>query len=471
MASTKTRKKKLDPYEMVIQTWLSEHPDLSASQIYDWLMDKYPQGVQVGESTVRNYVRELRKKYGIPKTKAQRIYQAIPDPPMGKQAQVDFGQTLQKTSNGTQQKMYFISFVLSHSRYKYVLWLDRPFVTKDVIQAHEQAFQYFGGIPEELVYDQDSLILVSENAGDLILTSEFQAYRQERKLQPYMCRKSDPESKGKIENVVKFIKHNFAKHRIFVNLDQWNEACLEWLQRTGNGKVHNTTKKRPVEVFALERRHLRPVTNPLLITNVSSSITRTVRKDNTIIYQSNRYSVPLGTYGKHKEVYIEVTEDHKLIIRETADGPIMAKHLISLEKGKLIQDSQHLRDRTKGISAYIQTVAEQFEEHTELAMVFLREIHRRYPRYIRDQLRVISKAIQSVEMDVRKEALTQCVDRNLYSASEFKDVIAYITHPQKKTDSPEESQNKQAMNASVYYTQPEKREVDDYLKILGGETV
>lgn len=36
------------------------------------------------------------------------------------------------------------------------------FTTQDVIKAHENAFRWFGGIPSELVYDQDSLIVVSE---------------------------------------------------------------------------------------------------------------------------------------------------------------------------------------------------------------------------------------------------------------------------------------------------------------------
>src|SRR5690606_8186210 len=126
--------------------------------------------------------------------------------------QVDFGQTKQKNSNGKEVTLNFISFVLSHSRYKYVEWLDRSFTTQDVIQTHENAFQFFGGIPYELVYDQDSLIVVSENAGDLVLTSEFQSYREERKLNLFVCRKADPESKGRIENVVGYVKKNFAKN-------------------------------------------------------------------------------------------------------------------------------------------------------------------------------------------------------------------------------------------------------------------
>ncbi|WP_343073203.1 helix-turn-helix domain-containing protein [Salicibibacter cibi] len=195
MASTQTRKKKLDPYEMLIQTWLSEHPDLSASQIHDWLFERHS-NLKVGESTVRLYVNELRETYNIPKTAEARDFQSLPDPPMGEQAQVDFGHTVQKTADGKEMKLTFITFVLSHSRYKFVEWLDRPFTTKDVINCHEKAFHAFGGMPYEIVYDQDALLVVSENAGDLILTEAFQAYREERKLTMYICRKADPQSKG-----------------------------------------------------------------------------------------------------------------------------------------------------------------------------------------------------------------------------------------------------------------------------------
>src|SRR5690606_22632353 len=67
MASTQSRAKKLDPYEMLIHTWLTEHADLSAAQVHDWLLERYPE-LKVGESTVRLYVRALREKYEIPKT-------------------------------------------------------------------------------------------------------------------------------------------------------------------------------------------------------------------------------------------------------------------------------------------------------------------------------------------------------------------------------------------------------------------
>ncbi|WEG14500.1 IS21 family transposase [Pullulanibacillus sp. KACC 23026] len=470
MASTKTRYKKLDPYEMLIQTWLSEHADLSASQIHDWLREKYPD-LKVGESTVRGYVKELREKYGIPKVEEKRAYEAIPDPPMGKQAQVDFGQTIQKTLEGKEIRLYFISFVMSHSRFKYAEWLDRPFTTKDVIRTHENAFRFYGGIPHELVYDQDSLMVVSENSGDLILTGEFQAYREERKLVLHVCRKADPESKGRIENVVGFIKKNFAKNRVFGGIDQWNEQCIAWLERTGNGKVHNTTKKRPVEVFALEKQHLRLVTKEIVLSNVDSSITRTVRKDNTILYLSNRYSVPLGTYKKDKDVFIEVSDENHLLVREEKKGPVIADHIISQEKGGLIQDRQHKRDRTKGIPAYITSVSKQFED-AELAYEFLTEVQRRYPRYIRDQLQLISKVLKS-DSEFASEALKACLDRGLYSATEFSDIHQYVKRQRQVDRSPGEQKKDpikplEAADQSILSTKPKIRDMNDYLAVLQG---
>ncbi|MBO8138828.1 MAG: IS21 family transposase [Desulfotomaculum sp.] len=280
-----TKKKKLDPYRDEILGWLKKYPDISAAQIYDWLKEKYPE-IDVSEKTVGNLVNHLRKEHAIPKIVHKRQYEAIPDPPMGYQVQVDFGETKLIGPDKTLHKLWFIAFVLSNSRYKYVEWLDRPFTTADVIRAHENAFRYYGGMPVELVYDQDHLILVSENHGDLIYTYEFAAYRQQRNFKVQMCKKNDPESKGRIENVVGFVKKNFAKHRVYYSLDKLNEQWLDWLEHTGNGKKHNITKKIPAEVFLKEKKHLRPVPTTIPIQPPDDSISRLVRKDNTILFKS-----------------------------------------------------------------------------------------------------------------------------------------------------------------------------------------
>lgn len=467
--SLSSRKKKLDSYKDWLVAWLQEYPHLSAAQMQDWLLERFPNFV-VGESTMRMYVNQLREEYQIEKTRKAREYEAVVEQPMGKQMQVDWGETRQKTNNKKEVKLYCICFVLSHSRYKYVEWKNRPFTTRDTIRAHENAFQYYGGMPEEIVYDQDHLITVSENAGDILLTGEFQAYQKQRKFRIYLCRKADPESKGKIENVVKYVKYNFADSRIFSTIENWNERCLKWLKRTGNYKVHNGTKKRPAEVFLLEKQHLKPVS--YLLSNESSnesSLTRNVNKDNTIIYKSNRYSVPLGTYRPKglNTVAIEIYDDqnnHKqLIIKRNHSGEVLAKHRLEIGKGKLIKNRNHGRDRSKGIQAYKETVIRQFK-NTELATTFINKMMDSYPRYKRDQLDILQKA--TIEYgEFIDEALRKCIDEHLLSANDFSDVSKYLSKIKDEL---------QPLNKSnVHRDKPqnievEKRSIRTYTEILGG---
>ncbi|MFA8440091.1 IS21 family transposase [Pueribacillus sp. YX66] len=474
--TTKRRRRKLDVYKNEILGWLRKNPDMTAAQVLDWLQEKY-EHLEVAESTVRLYVRELREEYDIPKETVTRDYEAVPETPLGAQIQVDFGETKQHTPDNKTVKLYCISFVLSHSRYKYMEWLDRPFTTRDVIQAHENAFRYYGGIADELVYDQDSLILVSENGGDLILTKEFQAYREERNLIIRMCRKADPESKGKIESVIKYVKKNFAKHRVYHGLDVWNESAWKWLKRTGNYKHHHTTKKRPVEVFALEKQHLRPVSSPIANyldcdINHDSSITRSVRKDNTIWYQSNRYSVPLGTYNKVKQVYVEEA-DNELIIKETENGKIIAQHKIESGKGQLVQDTNHLRDRTKGIDTYIETVASYFSDHDK-AMNYLQAIRERLPRYTRDQLQMIVNAMKNEEQKQIDLALEECIKRGFYSATEFIDIVQYLNRQRQSNSYSNVAENDEIKpihpwSESALQTNIQKRDVQEYLAVMEGD--
>ncbi|MGF9715261.1 Mu transposase domain-containing protein, partial [Paenibacillus naphthalenovorans] len=106
------------------------------------------------------------------------------------------------------------------------------------------------------------------------------------------------------------------------------------------------------------------------------SITRTVRKDNTIWYEGNRYSVPLGTYdGTAKEVGVQACET-RLRIYDLNTGEYLAEHERSFLKGQLIQNTNHRRDRTKGIRAYLESVTRQFSD-TQLAAAYLEAICQR----------------------------------------------------------------------------------------------
>jgi transposase len=275
----------LDPYRDFIVRYLQQYPDTPAAVMHDKLKEQFTTLPKVDPKTVYSYVMMVRRDHNIIRVSAsERQYSAVPDLPPGHLAQVDFGEKKLRRSNGEWVKVHFFVMLLCYSRQKFVLFLDRPFTSDDAVIAHEKAFEFFGGIPLEIVYDQDSVFLHRENGGDYIMTDVFQRYEASRGFKVTFCRAGDPEIKGKVENSVKYVKHNFLFNRTFINTEILNDQAQAWLERTGNGMVHNTTRKVPQEQWLLERPFLRRWM-PLL--NAARVNGHKVIKTNTIKYRGN----------------------------------------------------------------------------------------------------------------------------------------------------------------------------------------
>ncbi|GAH85901.1 unnamed protein product, partial [marine sediment metagenome] len=177
---------------------MNEFGKLNMSAVYDYLEEKYG-NLSGNEQTLRNYISYLIKIDKLRLKEKIRLYSKVPELPFGRQMQLDFGQY--RCRSGL--KLYIFASLLSASRYKYVVFQDHPFRTKEVISHLLNSFDYFKGVPKEIVIDQDRLMVVSENSGDIIYTNDFTYFIEEQKLRMYVCRASDPESKGKIENLIK----------------------------------------------------------------------------------------------------------------------------------------------------------------------------------------------------------------------------------------------------------------------------
>jgi hypothetical protein len=241
-------------------------------------------------------------------------------------------------------------------------------------------------------------------------------------FQVWLCRAGDPESKGRIEAFVKYLKRNFAANRLFTDLNTWNQCCEDWLERTANSKIHGTTKKVPAAVFLQERQYLRPVPCTRIVP--TDILTRVVRKDNTILYKGNRYSVPIGTYKPGLELLAE-EEAGILTLRDPLTDLIIARHKLSLEKGALIQNTHHLRDNTKKIE-------ELFTQTLKLlggnpgAATFLETIRREKRRYVREQFGLMQKLAQQYPPDLVTRAIDYCLTYRLFSAVDCRSVAEYL---------------------------------------------
>lgn len=426
------RKKGLEPYESFVKARLSKYPETSSAQMHDWLKEHYPDFPAVSSKTVFNFVCWVRQKYHLQKTTFPREYAMVAECAYGGQAQADFGEYNMRNNQGKQVKVYFFAISLSRSRYKYVFFSATSFTTDLAVQAHQQAFSFFQGLPQTVVYDQDRLFLVSENHGDLILTEKFRLFSQSTGFALHFCRKSDPESKGKIENVVKYIKQNFLYNRPFDDIETLNQEALAWLARTANYQPHGVTKKSPALEWETEKEYLRPYTRGTLVEAEANWYN--VRKDNSISYKGNYYSLPIGTYcGKGCRVQLSENQGQLMILDQ--DGKSICTHRLSVCKGQKIINNNHQRSKSNRIKELLQEVCTQLED-PDLGSRYLEAISRAKPRYVRDQVVLFKAVIEKYPAPILTQALQYAFTNQLNNVTDLRSVAAYL-HQQTLIAEPE----------------------------------
>ncbi len=453
-----TRRKKLQDYEDFVKQRIEKCLDASAAQVHDWLKEAYPDFMAVSERTVYNFVMQIRSKYGLAKVFSSRQFSMVDELPYGQQAQIDFGEYNMTDAEGKRKKVYFFSLVLSRSRYKHVVFRTEPFTTETTIVALEQSFAFINGYPEELVLDQDKLLLYKENYGDLILTDKFRDYCMGRPFRLYFCRKADPQTKGKVENVIKYVKYNFLRGRDFYDIHTLNIQAKEWLDRTANAKVHATTHKVPAQEWIIEKPALFKLNIMHLMTD--NKVQYNVRIDNVIVYKGSQYSLPIGTY-KGQNTYVCTQQDNGYLIISDENSVEIIRHKISLVKGAKVRNNHHFRDTSLKINELIEQVAARFSDK-EKATTYLLEIRKRKPRYVRDQVKLISKICDKYDQDDIDKTLDYCAENKIFNATDFEPVLLAISQMTESTDIAVQKSSA----ISKYKIIPDKTSITDYKQIL-----
>ncbi len=441
--------KKLSVYSEEVKSMLVSTPYLSAPQVEDRLKEQHEDFPVVHSKTIYNFVQGIRKKHNIPKPSKDesRVFEKLAEPPYGNQAQVDFGETWMQDKKGRRKKVYFFVIVLSRSRYKHISISDQPYTSKTAIMAHHLAFEYFQGVPRNIIYDQDSVFIHDENLGDYILTKEFSSFCKGQDFKTIFCRKADPQSKGKVENAVKYVKQNFLRGREYVNIEILNQQAVLWLKRTANVKKHSSTLLVPEEEWFVEKEHLLPVKQKHWQKELKLY---KIRKDNTLCYKSNFYSLPLGSYQNSISSILLETKQDKLFIYTPA-GELICTHNLSTQKGKTISNTDHKRKKSETLEILQQQVLKLFN-NSETAINYLKMLHKDKSRYYRDNLNYLIKEHGCYSNEILEQALVFCSQNALFNAKGLIDVLNKMQKDKENTQSMTLPDEKENMKGSVQKT-------------------
>ena len=391
---------------------------LSMCAVFDYLEEKKGSPLPGNEQTLRNYIGYLKETGQLIIKTGKRIYKKVAELPLGRQLQIDFGEYTTRSG----MKVYIFAAVLSASRYKYCAYQEHPFTTVDLIFHLLNCFDYLGGIPVELVIDQDSVMVVSENHGDIIYTRDFLYFIQEMNLQMYVCRKADPETKGKVENTVGFVKSNHLSVRDFESLEEAQGSLARWLRRRANGKISQATRRIPGEVIEEERAQLRPLKNSIYRKDmIVGREPRKVDERCLITVGLSKYSVPAEYSNREVDIY---QTDSECFVFDRHSGVQIAEHRLSLIAGQEITKKEHFKPAGKGTEELREEVKKQFG--LENWKRFVQANFKTYHRHVRDQCFEAKKRFsEEVDEQLLDQALEFCLEQRTHSMTNLADTYQY----------------------------------------------
>jgi transposase len=317
----------LDPYKPYLEERFRTY-GLSAVRLLEEIR---PRGYTGGLHTLRRFLAPLRAA----RRATQRATVRFETPP-GQQAQADWGYCGSFTDPaGLPFKVYAFVMVLGFSRMLFVEFTT-SMALPSLLQCHQRAFEYFGGWPREVLYDNMAQVKLPHSTEWNPLFLDFAGHYG---FVPHTCRVRRPRTKGKVERMVGYLKDNFLTGRSFADLPDLQAQGRHWLEHTANARLHATTGCVPWEQLASEG--LTPLAS-LRPYPVAQRQLRKVSAEGLVHLDRCRYSVPPAHVGALVLVE-EHTETGLPQVRIRLGDVVLAEHPRATRPGADCLDPQHLQ--------------------------------------------------------------------------------------------------------------------------------
>ena len=316
-----TRKSRLDPYSDNIKAWVEEDSDYTAAWIYDRLSNM---GFIGSYEIVKRRVQRIKENYH------KVAYMRFETEP-GYQAQVDFGEFQVAKPDGSVTKLFLFSMILGYSRKMYAELIEHCDLPT-FLGCHIHGFEYFGGVPEQILYDRMKNVYIGKIAGKKKFNDTLMGFALHYGFKPEVAPSYAAWVKGKVERPYSFIREGFWRGYGFICLESANRDLLTWLCKKDE-RVHGTTHEVVQDRFYHERPHLDML--PRQAFDTSYRIYRKVYKDCTVRFEGNSYVVPHDLVGR--QIILRVKDQTMRIFYNDC---LVVTYDIPAGKGNLVQDKR-----------------------------------------------------------------------------------------------------------------------------------
>jgi transposase len=289
-------------------------------------------GLEVTLRTVQRAVKPFRQELLV-RAKATVRFETRP----GRQLQVDFGQ-ITVTIAGVRTRVHLGVLTLGYSRRTFVCaWpCERQ---SQWLRSFELAFEYFGGVPGELLMDNPRALVLKHDprTREVVFHPTLLAFCKHWGIEPKACAPYRARTKGKVERGVGYVKGNAIAGYDFDSWEALEAHLIWWMRDVADVRIHGTTGERPIDRFERkERAALQDLASRPSFER-RRSLRRRVQSDCCVEVDTNHYSVPYVHLGR--EVVVDVVGGR---IEIGLDGELLAEHAVVQGSRQWSVQPQHL---------------------------------------------------------------------------------------------------------------------------------
>jgi len=232
----------------------------------------------------------------------------------GELAEVDFGRLglIRDRATDKRRVVHALVVTLVFSRHQYVHLTHQQKLT-DLIEGLEDAWEFFGGVPERVVLDNLKAAVLKADRYEPAFQRTFAEYATYRGFVVDAAVARHATGKPHVERQVPYVRDNFFRGEDFIDIDEAQRAAVRWCLERAGRRIHGTTRQRPLEQFeALEKVKLKPLDKERFDTPDWAELL--IHPDFHVRYQYALYSVPHRHRGPTKaERTVTVRADSKLV--------------------------------------------------------------------------------------------------------------------------------------------------------------
>ena len=270
----------LDGFKPVIVETLERYPTLRATRIYDMLTER---GYTGSARTLRRYVQKVR-----PRPKGE-VFLRI-ETVAGEQGQIDWGHVGKLSVGGSERALWVFVMVLSYSR---ALWAEVvvDLTVHSLLRSLCRAAEYFDGLPRQWLFDNAKTVVL-ERDGDVVrFHPALLSLCASLHVSPRLCGVRKPEQKGGVERAIRYLKERFFAARTIHSIEHGNAQLLSFIEEVTMTRPHPLQRQLSVaEVFQIEQPRLLSLPQAMPCVDLVRSVS--VDKTATVVFDTNRYSVP-----------------------------------------------------------------------------------------------------------------------------------------------------------------------------------